>query len=112
MPTLDHLNTMPPDDFVAALDGVFEHAPGSPQAAAAQRPFASVTALHDALMAAVHAAPADACLGFSARPSAVVAKSARRSQPDRVVARPNRAGLGMTSLGDRLARVRGRLHRL
>ena len=38
MHTLDQLNTMPPDDFVAALDGVFEHAAWVAEAAAAAAP--------------------------------------------------------------------------
>ena len=38
MHTLDQLNTMSPDAFVATLDGVFEHAAWVAEAAAAQRP--------------------------------------------------------------------------
>ena len=45
MHTLDQLNAMPPDEFVAALHGVFEHAAWVAETAAGQRPFASVTAL-------------------------------------------------------------------
>ena len=55
--TLDALNALPPDAFGHALDGVFEHAPWVAAAVAAQRPFATVAALHDALMGAVRGAP-------------------------------------------------------
>lgn len=59
--TLDALNALPPDAFAHALDhaldGVSGHAPWAAAAMAAQRPFATVAALHDALMAAVRAAP-------------------------------------------------------
>jgi OHCU decarboxylase len=54
--TLDELNAAPPDAFVAALGGIFEHSPWVPAAVAAERPFASVAALHHALCAAVAAA--------------------------------------------------------
>ncbi len=59
MITLDTLNAATPDAFAAALDGVFEHAPWVPLAAAPARPFATVTALHDALMDVIRLADAD-----------------------------------------------------
>jgi 2-oxo-4-hydroxy-4-carboxy-5-ureidoimidazoline decarboxylase len=62
--TLDALNAMNPQAFVAALGEVFEHAPWVAQAAAPGRPYATVAALHDAMLAAVRAAPADRQLGF------------------------------------------------
>jgi 2-oxo-4-hydroxy-4-carboxy-5-ureidoimidazoline decarboxylase len=103
MPTLDELNTMPADDFVATLDGVFEHAAWVAQAAAAQRPFASVTALHDALMQAVHVAPADACLAFL-RGHPPLSPKALADPNLTTSSRAEQGGLGMTSLGDHLAR--------
>ncbi len=45
------------DAFVAHLDGVFEHAPWVARSVLAGRPFASVDALHAALMATLHALP-------------------------------------------------------
>jgi 2-oxo-4-hydroxy-4-carboxy-5-ureidoimidazoline decarboxylase len=102
MPTLDDLNAMPPDDFVTALDGVFEHSPWVAQSAAAQRPFATVAALHEALMAAVHAAPPDVCLAFlRAHPPLSPKALADPGLTD--ASRAEQGGLGMTSLGDRLA---------
>ena len=55
--TLDELNAAPAAQMVAALDGVFEHAPWVAERAAASRPFATVAALHQAMMAAVLGAP-------------------------------------------------------
>jgi 2-oxo-4-hydroxy-4-carboxy-5-ureidoimidazoline decarboxylase len=99
---LDDLNTIPPDDFVAALDGVFEHAPWVAETAASKRPFASVTGLHDALMAAVRAAAPDVCLGFLRGHSPLSPKAL--ADPGLTEAsRAEQSGLGMTSLGDRLA---------
>ena len=76
MPTLDDLNAMLPGDFITELDGVFEHAPWVAEIAASKRSFASVIALHEALMAAVVAAP-PILPGFPTWPSAAVAESAR-----------------------------------
>src|SRR5262249_421952 len=45
--------------FMAALGDVYEHAPWVAQAASRQRPFATLAALHAAMMAAVRAAPPD-----------------------------------------------------
>jgi 2-oxo-4-hydroxy-4-carboxy-5-ureidoimidazoline decarboxylase len=89
-------------EFVSALEGVFEHAPWVAEGAAAGRPFATVTALHDALMAVVRAAPADACLGFLRGHPALAPKAL--ADPDLTSeSRSEQGGLGMTSLGDRLA---------
>ena len=51
--TLSGLNALPAPSFVAALGEVFEHAPWVAEAAAAGRPYPTVTALHDAMMQAV-----------------------------------------------------------
>ena len=102
MHTLDQLNAMPPDAFAAALDGVFEHAPWVAEAAATRRPFASVTALHEALMATVHDAPADRCLGFLRSHPALSAKAV--THPTLTAAsRAEQAGLAMFGLGDQIA---------
>jgi 2-oxo-4-hydroxy-4-carboxy-5-ureidoimidazoline decarboxylase len=61
---LASLNAAAPADFASALDGVFEHAPWVAEKAAALRPFATVSALHEALMAAVRGAPDDSKLTF------------------------------------------------
>ena len=51
--TLDELNAMPRERFVATLGGIFEHSPWVPEAVADARPFASVGALHAAMCDAV-----------------------------------------------------------
>ena len=62
--TLAALSAMPRDAFVAALGDIFEHAPWVAESAWAARPFASETALHEAMMAAVRAAPAERQIAF------------------------------------------------
>ena len=64
--SLDALNAASPAEFAAALDGVFEHAPQIAERAAARRPFATVAALHDALMDVVRSAPEDETTAFLA----------------------------------------------
>lgn len=58
--TLDQLNSMPPADFTAALADIYEHSPWVAEAAAKQRPYPTLNSLHEAMVAAVKAAPADA----------------------------------------------------
>ncbi len=54
--TLADLDRADPAAFATALDGVFEHAPWVAARTAAHRPFPTVAALHDALLATVAAA--------------------------------------------------------
>jgi 2-oxo-4-hydroxy-4-carboxy-5-ureidoimidazoline decarboxylase len=49
------VNAMERSEFTAALGDIFEHSPWVAEAAWAERPFASVAALHAAMMAAVRA---------------------------------------------------------
>ena len=51
--TVAELSALPRAEFVAALDGIFEHSPWVAEAAWEDRPFATVDALHDALCQAV-----------------------------------------------------------
>ena len=53
MIALERLNSIPAQDFVAALASIFEHSPWVPERVAALRPFASVIALHQAMSATV-----------------------------------------------------------
>ncbi|MBX8813616.1 2-oxo-4-hydroxy-4-carboxy-5-ureidoimidazoline decarboxylase [Pseudochrobactrum algeriensis] len=53
---LQELNDRPETDFVSALGGVFEHSPWVAEAVAGGRPFASVSALHQAMVQAVEKA--------------------------------------------------------
>ena len=61
---LDRVNALDRDAFVATLGGAFEHAAWVAEAAWEQRPFASVDALHAAMIAAVRAVPRDRQIAF------------------------------------------------
>lgn len=62
--TLTSLNAVPLQAFVGALGEIFEHAPWVAEAAAQGRPYATVAALHDAMVAAVRNQPAERQLAF------------------------------------------------
>src|SRR4051812_49051088 len=62
--SLQTLNTADQAGFVAALGDIYEHAPWVAEAVRGQRPFATLTALHEAMMAAVRAAPTEQQLAF------------------------------------------------
>jgi len=55
--TLAEINGMEKEAFVGALGGIFEHSPWVAERAFSDRPFASVDALHAAMVAAVARAP-------------------------------------------------------
>jgi 2-oxo-4-hydroxy-4-carboxy-5-ureidoimidazoline decarboxylase len=55
--TLAALAAMSHAEFLDTLGGLFEHSPWVAELAWAERPFASVAALHDAMMSAVRIAP-------------------------------------------------------
>jgi 2-oxo-4-hydroxy-4-carboxy-5-ureidoimidazoline decarboxylase len=57
--SLDQLNAMSRDDFVAALGSIFEHAPWVADGAAGKRPFVTVAELHRAMLDVVEAASTD-----------------------------------------------------
>jgi 2-oxo-4-hydroxy-4-carboxy-5-ureidoimidazoline decarboxylase len=61
---LARLNAMPQAEFRAALGAVFEHSPWVAERAWSRRPFASVDALHAAMVAAVRAAEPEAQLAL------------------------------------------------
>jgi len=62
--TLERLNAASRAEFVALLDGTYEHSPWIADAAYDARPFASVAALKHALVRAVRAAGREAQLGL------------------------------------------------
>jgi beta-ureidopropionase / N-carbamoyl-L-amino-acid hydrolase len=64
MMTLDQLNQASAADFVALLDGTYEHSPWIAERAAAARPFKSLAALKVALARVVREAPVDEQLGL------------------------------------------------
>ncbi|MGE3145280.1 MAG: 2-oxo-4-hydroxy-4-carboxy-5-ureidoimidazoline decarboxylase [Pseudorhodoplanes sp.] len=96
--TLDRLNAVPSREFAAALADVFEHASWVAEAAAAWRPYPSVAALHEAMMRAVHEAPAERRLGFVRGHPELGSKVARAE-----LTRDSQAeqgGLGLNRLSD------------
>lgn len=102
MTSLAALNAASPDDFVAALDGVFEHAPWVPLAAAPLRPFATVEALHAALMDVVRSADAPTQRGFlGGHPALSAAALATSLTADSAA---EQAALGLAGLGDAAGR--------
>lgn len=103
MHTLDQLNGLTSEQFTTVLDGVFEHAPWVAEAAAARRPFFSVGALHEALMAAVRSAPDDVRIGFL-RGHPPLSPKALADPGLTASSRAEQGGLGMTSLGDNLTK--------
>ena len=64
MITLGQLNDADQAAFMASIGDVFEHAPWVAERAHAARPFASVAALHAAMMLAVREAPRERQLAF------------------------------------------------
>jgi 2-oxo-4-hydroxy-4-carboxy-5-ureidoimidazoline decarboxylase len=103
MHTLDQLNALSPQEFAAALDGVFEHAPWVAEMVAAQRPFFSVIRLHEALLAAIGTAPESRRLAFL-RGHPALSPKALAAPGLTTASRAEQGGLGMADLGDRLAR--------
>ena len=102
MTSLAALNAASPPDFAAALDGVFEHAAWVPLAAAPARPFASVEALHAALMDVVRTADAATQRQFlRGHPPLSAAAVATTLTADSAA---EQAALGLAGLGDAAAR--------
>jgi 2-oxo-4-hydroxy-4-carboxy-5-ureidoimidazoline decarboxylase len=64
MIALTALNAFPAPEFTQTLADIFEHSPWVARAAADQRPFASIDALHAAMVAAVDAAPRSQALAL------------------------------------------------
>ena len=74
---LGSLNAADEADFVAALGEVYEHAPWVAQTVCRQRPFATLAALHAAMTAAVHTAPAEQRLALIKGHPDLAGKAAR-----------------------------------
>ena len=62
--TLDSLNAFTADGFTAAIGDIFEHAPWVAENAAGHRPFPTVAALHEAMVAVVRESQAERQLAF------------------------------------------------
>jgi 2-oxo-4-hydroxy-4-carboxy-5-ureidoimidazoline decarboxylase len=95
--SLVKLNRLDLDGFATALGDTFEFAPWVAKAAYARRPFATVAALHEAMMAVFRAAPRADQLAFLHRQTAL----SRRAETHESEVEHRHAGL--ETLGPRLA---------
>lgn len=104
--TLSELSRLNQADFTQALAAIFEHSPWIPERAWAARPFASIDALHDAMMAVVRAASRDEQLGLiRAHPELAGKEAAAGQLTDASTHEQRGAGLDQCSAPE-LARLR------
>jgi 2-oxo-4-hydroxy-4-carboxy-5-ureidoimidazoline decarboxylase len=99
MKHLDALNAASRDDFVEALGDIFENAPWVAERALAWRPFPTVAALHEAMLAAVAEAHPDARLAFVGGHPELGGKVARAGAMA-ASSRHEQGGLGLDRLSD------------
>ena len=99
MTSLDQLNASDRPAFVAAVGDIFEHAPWVAERAYKARPFASVAALHDAMMQVVRAAPRTEQLAFLRGHPELGGKVARAGAMT-LESRAEQVGLGLDRLSD------------
>jgi len=97
--SLAGLNASDREAFVAALGDIFEHAPWVAEGAFPKRPFATVTALHDAMMDVVRAAPRAEQLKFLRGHPELGGKVARAGAMTED-SRAEQGGLGLDRLDD------------
>ena len=71
--TIEQLNAATPADFVALLDGTYEHSPWIAERAAALRPFTSLAHLKHALVSVVRGAGTELQLAHQERNATVAA---------------------------------------
>jgi 2-oxo-4-hydroxy-4-carboxy-5-ureidoimidazoline decarboxylase len=96
--TLDELNTMPPDAAAHALAGIFEHARWIAEVALAERPFSTVSALHEAMLAVLANASSAQQLDFIRGHPELGSKVARAGLTD--ASKAEQGGLGLDRLSD------------
>jgi OHCU decarboxylase len=80
MTALEALNALPVDEFVAAVGFAFEDSPWIARAAAAQRPFPSIDALHAAMVGIVAAAPRESQVALIAAHPDLAGRVAREGR--------------------------------
>ncbi|MBV8391633.1 MAG: 2-oxo-4-hydroxy-4-carboxy-5-ureidoimidazoline decarboxylase [Alphaproteobacteria bacterium] len=97
--TLEAVNGLSAADFTAVLGDCFELAPWVAQTAADRRPFPTVTALHAAMMAALHAAPSERQLAFLRGHPELAGKAARAGSVTADSSR-EQASAGLDSLSE------------
>ena len=99
MITLDHLNASDRATFVDAVGDIFEHARWVAERAYAARPFASIAALHDAMMHVVRTAPTAEQLAFLRGHPELGGKVARAGAMTDD-SKAEQSGLGLNRLSD------------
>lgn len=99
MHTLAGLNHAAPADFCAAVGETFELAPWVAETVASKRPFATVTALHEAMMGVVRAAPRERQLAFLRGHPDLAGKAARAGTLTDE-SRREQASVGLDSLSE------------
>lgn len=97
--TLATLNQADRAGFVAALDGIFEHAPWVAEVSFAARPFATVAALHEAMMQAMLSRSIEERLAFVRLHPDLAGKAARAGEMA-AESVSEQAGLGLDQLSD------------
>src|SRR5215218_2814397 len=97
--SLEALNKADKPEFARSLDGVFEHASWVAEGAFPSRPYQSVAALHDALMAAVRAVPRKDQIAFVQAHPDLAGKAARAGKVAPASA-AEQASLGLDRLND------------
>ena len=96
--TLAEINAMDEARFVATLGGIFEHSPWVAQGAFGDRPFASVSSLHAAMLAAVDRASEAQKLALLRAHPELAGKAAVRGEMTRdSVSEQSGAGLSQCS---------------
>ena len=78
--TLWELNRLSPAAFATALGHVFEHSPWVAERAGRKRPFASIGALHESMMATVWEAPAASQMALLRAHPELAGKAALRGE--------------------------------
>ena len=98
MITLQQLNTLPADDFVAQLGGVFEHSPWVAARAAAARPFGSREQLLEAMYEVVQRASSEEQLALIRAHPQLGARGRKRAElTENSSSEQRRAGLDACS---------------
>lgn len=98
---LDAINAMDRDDFVAALGSTFEHSPWVAEGAWAARPFASLDALHAAMIGVVRGAARDTQVAFLCGHPELAGKEAQAgTMTSESVGEQASAGLNALSQGE------------
>ncbi len=98
---LAEINRLDHDGFIGQLGDVFEHSPWVAEQARPQAPFGSIEALHEAMMAAVEAAPREKKIAFlNAHPELAGAEARAKSLTADSTAEQKGAGLSSMSDAD------------